>query len=124
GADAGLAEQPGRLEQRQQGRLASQDRLCDQLAAHEAERVAVSRVAAGDPDPLPAGKRPDHGQEVEHEPEDPCPAMSDLERGSDGNRSSASWMKVVVSSTAVNSVVTSASRKPPATRRPSSSCCQ
>ena len=47
-------DESGGIEQRELRRLASEDRVHDQLAADEAEDVAVARVAACYPDPFVA----------------------------------------------------------------------
>src|SRR5205085_1592925 len=70
-------EQARRREQLQQRVRLTEHRLRDEVAAHEAEDVAVTRVAAGDPRVLVTGHAADDRQEVEDEPEDPGPAMLD-----------------------------------------------
>ena len=78
-----LEQEPRRIEQGELGRLAPEHRLRGELAAEEAEHVAVAGVAAGDPDRALAGDTPDDGQEVQHQPEQPCPAVVDPQRAAD-----------------------------------------
>jgi hypothetical protein len=55
------------------GRLAPEHRLRDELAAHQAEYVAVAGVAAGNPDVLLAGNAADDREEIHHQAEQTGP---------------------------------------------------
>src|SRR6266508_1356309 len=80
------AEQPPRRERIQQSMPAAREGPRDQVAAEEAEHVAVPRVAACDPDAFAARDLADDGEKVEHEPEDPRPAVRDLDGLADQSR--------------------------------------
>src|SRR5262249_13329654 len=65
-----------RVEQLQLGRLTPEDRVRDELAAGEAEDVAVPGVAARDPDSaVPPKNGADERKHVLSQSEDACPAM-------------------------------------------------
>ena len=76
-------EQARGLEEVEQRIAVAEDRARDQSAAGEAEHVPVPGVAAGDPDTVLVGRSAHDGQEVEDHPEDPGPAVLDLERAAD-----------------------------------------
>src|SRR5919197_5616877 len=80
--DLGENETVG-LEEIEEGIVPAEDRFCDETAAGKAEDVAVTRVAASDPHTVLTRNAPDDREEVEHEPEDACPAVVDAELPSD-----------------------------------------
>jgi hypothetical protein len=69
GAASGASEQPGGVEQVEVGRVATEDRVRDQLAAHESEHHAVTRVAGAHPEPVLAGHATHDRHEVRYEAE-------------------------------------------------------
>src|SRR5205823_2776997 len=67
------SDQPGGIEQLEDRVRPPEDRGSDELAAHQAEHVAVTRVAGSDPDAVAAGDSTHKWQEVLREAEDPGP---------------------------------------------------
>src|SRR5713101_5263473 len=70
-------EQPGRSEELERNVIPCEDRRRDELAAHEAENVAVARIAGGDPRAVVTGDSPDERKQILRQPEDPSPAVRD-----------------------------------------------
>ena len=105
----------------------AQDRPRDELAADEAEHVAVPRVAGGDPEAVVPGTGPTSGNPSGLEPKIPAQrcviagaprrARRRRPRGAPGSRASRPPPHVLLA-------VMSASRWPPTTSLPSGSCCQ
>ena len=76
------AHEPRGFEEIEQRIAIAKDRTGDEPAACEAEHVAVSGVTARDPRARETGHRPHDGQEVQHEPEYPCPPVVDAKLAS------------------------------------------
>ena len=72
-----LAEESRRIEEVELGLAAPEHGLSDELAAREAEHVAVARVAGCDPHAVATGDRAGERQVVFRHAEDPGPAVRD-----------------------------------------------
>ena len=70
-------EEARRVEQVEKRLSLPEDRLCDKVAAREAEHVAVARVPARDPDAVASRNRADERELVGRRAEDPRPAVRD-----------------------------------------------
>ena len=88
-------------------RALARDRVGDELAAGEAEDVAVTRVAGGDPDAVAAGHPPGERQHVRRRAPDPGPAVRHPRQRRRPARRRArrarAWIAAVVSSTSCHS---------------------
>src|SRR6185503_865650 len=78
-----VSEQARRREQVEQRIAVTHDRARDEPAARKPEHVAMPRVAARDPRRVPTGERPDDREKVEHQAEDPSPAVVDPQLAAD-----------------------------------------
>src|SRR5262249_37761352 len=77
------AEEPGRIEKCELRHFVSEDRVGDELAAEEAENIAVARVATRDPDLVFTRHTPDDRQEVHDQAEKAGPTVIHAERAPD-----------------------------------------
>ena len=115
-------EQPRRIEQLELWRRRAEDRLRDELAAGEAQHVAVARVAGGDPDAVPA-RDPADEREAVLRSRRRCPASGARSRGCSPSELGGERLELrpgsarVIVSSSVNSVSRLVSRLPPRTSR-------